>query len=408
MAEPSNKLTTHTPIPLPSIAVSMQMVAKHHGVSGWRQLIDIVKLRFGPGKISPHEYYQQRLYRASLSRADKRCYQGASQSYKLIAATTAPEHFGSRSILDDKPVFLALCEASDIPVTHTQGRFSLIRQIGQWAHLDSADAIADFLLKSAKYPLFGKPDAGRQSYGCVQIERLTDDGHLVFVGEEIGPHVNALAAEIEQKFPGGYLFQTCLETAVPLRALTPDAIGPLRIMTIYDKQDEPSALLGLMRSPLSGTYAGPGKGKQIVMSTVDLQNAVLMKSKLYEGGKTQHITTHPITGIDLDGFSLPQLPDAIKLALRSHKMLPMIGVIGWDIAMTDHGPVIIEGNSNPAVGKYQAVDERGILNPDFAPKIAAAQARAAAQSATLQAITNARQKGTIRELVALERSKFKS
>ena len=42
-------------------------------------------------------------------------------------------------------------------------------------------------------------------------------------------------------------------------------------------------------------------------------------------------------------------------------------MIGWDVAISPEGPVIIECNDNPFHTLYQLSHGRGVLNPDFAP-----------------------------------------
>ena len=55
---------------------------------------------------------------------------------------------------------------------------------------------------------------------------------------------------------------------------------------------------------------------------------------------------HPDTGIKFSEFHAPEYKQAVKLACRAHKALYGIRAIGWDVAISDHGPVFIEGNDN--------------------------------------------------------------
>lgn len=54
---------------------------------------------------------------------------------------------------------------------------------------------------------------------------------------------------------------------------------------------------------------------------------------------------HPYTGERLVGWRLPHIDDAINLACQMHRGLSSLQVIGWDLALTPEGPMIIEGNS---------------------------------------------------------------
>ncbi len=54
---------------------------------------------------------------------------------------------------------------------------------------------------------------------------------------------------------------------------------------------------------------------------------------------------HPTTGARLDGFAVPFWSKVPALALRAHRAFPSLAFIGWDIAVLDDGPVLLEGNA---------------------------------------------------------------
>ena len=58
---------------------------------------------------------------------------------------------------------------------------------------------------------------------------------------------------------------------------------------------------------------------------------------------------HPDTRARIEGFQLPWWPEAVSLALSAHAAVHWDGIpaVGWDIALLDDGPVLIEGNNLP-------------------------------------------------------------
>ncbi|MCL1802053.1 MAG: hypothetical protein FWG30_00200 [Eubacteriaceae bacterium] len=62
---------------------------------------------------------------------------------------------------------------------------------------------------------------------------------------------------------------------------------------------------------------------------------------------------HPVTGTQIKGFALPDWEEAKALVLRACKVVPEMGYIGWDIAFTPDGPILIEGNEFPGHDIYQ-------------------------------------------------------
>ena len=62
---------------------------------------------------------------------------------------------------------------------------------------------------------------------------------------------------------------------------------------------------------------------------------------------------HPDTGVVFEGYQLPMVPEAIALAKEAAKVLPQMRHVGWDVAITPDGPVIIEGNEYPGTDLCQ-------------------------------------------------------
>lgn len=68
---------------------------------------------------------------------------------------------------------------------------------------------------------------------------------------------------------------------------------------------------------------------------------------------TDWYARHPITGAPVMGRRVEQWQSLCDLALRAHRGFASQVVIGWDMALTDRGPVILEGNSNMDVSFIQ-------------------------------------------------------
>lgn len=60
---------------------------------------------------------------------------------------------------------------------------------------------------------------------------------------------------------------------------------------------------------------------------------------------------------------LPRWQDVLALALRAHAASPAKVAVGWDIAITDAGPVPVEGNGSPCVDLIQR-DQRTPLGSE--------------------------------------------
>lgn len=57
------------------------------------------------------------------------------------------------------------------------------------------------------------------------------------------------------------------------------------------------------------------------------------------------LTHHPKTGERFAGFELPHWQEARKLAERAAMLFLPLRTIGWDLALTEEGPLLLEGNA---------------------------------------------------------------
>lgn len=54
--------------------------------------------------------------------------------------------------------------------------------------------------------------------------------------------------------------------------------------------------------------------------------------------------THPDSGFRIADFQLPLFDDAIALIDRAARVVPEVQYAGWDVVVTEKGPVLVEGN----------------------------------------------------------------
>lgn len=87
-----------------------------------------------------------------------------------------------------------------------------------------------------------------------------------------------------------------------------------------------------------------------IVAPIDINKGVLGSAT---GSGEEFITKRwnylPDTNTKINGFLLPYWPDTIKLVIHAHNYFKQRLVVGWDIMITDDGPVILEGNSQPGL-----------------------------------------------------------
>ena len=79
----------------------------------------------------------------------------------------------------------------------------------------------------------------------------------------------------------------------------------------------------------------------------------------------EEVTHHPDSGLPLVGTVVPNWPEVARIALEASRIVPEIPLVGWDIAPTDDGAVLVELNETPDFRLHQIADRRGILDDDM-------------------------------------------
>ena len=82
-----------------------------------------------------------------------------------------------------------------------------------------------------------------------------------------------------------------------------------------------------------------------IASPVSLDEGVLGPGALMHVDLAEPIRQHPDAGASIAGRSLPPWAAVKALALAAHAAFPTMASVGWDIAITDAGPILVEGNA---------------------------------------------------------------
>lgn len=76
----------------------------------------------------------------------------------------------------------------------------------------------------------------------------------------------------------------------------------------------------------------------------------------------QTYTKHPTTGFDMIDFKIPMFAEAVELCKKAAQVEKHVGYVGWDVAITPDGPVLVEGNQLPG---YDMPQNYNITNSDI-------------------------------------------
>jgi hypothetical protein len=245
--------------------------------------------------------------------------------------------------LRDKFTFGAFCKGIDIATPETiavilHGRLQML----EIKEVMPIERIVEFELDS-----FFKILNGGQGQGVFHLQVkdkvLYKDGNIISI-EELKQILGKDRWLIQEKIAQQHEL---------LNNLYNNSINTVRLMTV-NAGSSIKILGALLRM---GT-----KGKRIdnwsaggVIVPID-KDGSLTKWGFFKPLYGTKVDRHPDSGVIFEGYEIPYFAEAIKQATYFHSLLFGIHSVGWDIAITEKGPVFIEGNDNWDVILYELVN----------------------------------------------------
>ncbi len=143
-----------------------------------------------------------------------------------------------------------------------------------------------------------------------------------------------------------FLFQETIKQHPDVNKLNPSSLNTIRFDTFIDQNGNIDIISAYIRMSINNSCVdninagGCGVG-------ISLQTGKLKKFG-YAGIKThgtEVLTAHPITKTIFENCSIPFFKEAKELVLKAASYMPVLRLVGWDIGISESGPVLIEGNS---------------------------------------------------------------
>ncbi len=203
--------------------------------------------------------------------------------------------------------------------------------------------------------LFCKPLAEFQGRGCALLEALPAEDKLRVNGKE-----QSLNDFITESLTGGYqlLVEEAVQQHETIAAFHPASVNTLRVWTIWAKNG-PEYFQGALRMGRGGKHVDNVHAGGICIGVKD-DGALFPGAYVATDLTTEIITEHPDTHVAFDGVKIPFYEEAKKLCCAAHSLYPReVFDLGWDIAITPTGPLIIEVNSKASVTGMQLTGMAG-------------------------------------------------
>jgi glutathione synthase/RimK-type ligase-like ATP-grasp enzyme len=339
--------------PIAVIALGLVFVAKNgsrvarggrRGVCG--QFADQLRLYISAGVLPPW-YYIFELHRLP-ARVQARDFIYRWESKGGVMRLLKEGNRTPSSELNDKALFADHCRRHQIP---TAPILAVLRGGGVELHVPPRELDADLFVK----PVFGRGGRGAERWDFVDGRYRSPAGeNLSF--DELAERL------VERSRDAPLLMQRRLKNCRGLESLNNGALSTVRILTCLNEAGEPEIIGAAMRMAIGGNRVVDNLHAGGIAAAVDLQTGALgPASNLGADCRLGWLNRHPDSGAQIEGTQLPMWSEVREFAIRIHRAFDDRLLVGWDIAITPDGPVLVEGNGAPDLDIMQRFLRQGLM-----------------------------------------------
>lgn len=140
--------------------------------------------------------------------------------------------------------------------------------------------------------------------------------------------------------------------------LAPTALNTVRVITQLRPNNEVDIVGCRLRISVHGVTDNLAAGN--IAAFIDPDTGVITDNGVYSDITKPEEEFHPVTDLKIKGLQIPFWKETIAMAKEIAKIDPRNRSIGWDFAITDFGPDLIEGNREWCKLLYQLPAKKGL------------------------------------------------
>jgi hypothetical protein len=291
-----------------------------------RHLIQLIRFSY-EYRVNPESYYRVQLYDYWKRRNDY-----VYNDEKDAVLCSINRHFSATDDRDinDKRRFFQRCASTQVPVIPIVAEFA-----------EGNVTNHEYSNKTETCDLFQKPACCSTGVGTA-LWRLDD-------GKYTGKSGRLTRAELwhlltQMSATRAIILQPRIYNHEALVAISGRALSTVRIVTIRDVDGDLRIVLASLRMAI-GDQVADNFALGGISSPISLETGMLGPAKRKCSVREEFITHHPDTNAPVEGAVLPFWAEAKKLAFEAHKVFASLPSVGWDVGITNDGPVVVEGNS---------------------------------------------------------------
>lgn len=167
---------------------------------------------------------------------------------------------------------------------------------------------------------------------------------------------------VEEHFKeNSYLyFEDFIQQHHAISDISPTGVNTIRMITLINDSGKVEIIGSVFRISVNCKIDNYSAGN--LAAEINRETGVVITGGIRKRSSCdRYHDFHPVTGVPILGFTIPFWEEVKTMILEASLVVPQVRSIGWDIAITDQGPVIIEGNSKWNKDTWQIPAGKGKL-----------------------------------------------
>ncbi|MBP3626441.1 MAG: hypothetical protein J6J39_00165 [Clostridia bacterium] len=158
---------------------------------------------------------------------------------------------------------------------------------------------------------------------------------------------------LKKEYPSGFVAEELIKQCKELAAVHPESVNTLRVFTV--RFDDRIEFLPFSWRVGTGSACVDNGGSGGIFCALNNDGTVVSTSD--EKGRFYEI--HPNTKHPLIGFTVPRFEEAKAFAKKLAQVVPSNRYCGWDLALTENGWIMQEGNWQGGIVAFQCPMQKG-------------------------------------------------